>query len=114
LIAFRRSQRWGIKALARKRRNSGSQKRSWKGPAGESSPVAPPQQPSPGLSKRRIWIAAATVTVIVAAGGFGFYLLNSSQQASKAQALSAERRASTITLMLDRKFKFNIGMTFRR
>jgi len=76
--------------LARKRRKSGSKDGSRKRPARESPQVAPLQEPSPersetGLSQRRIWIAAAIAAVIVAVAGVAFYLLNSNEQALKAQ-----------------------------
>ena len=63
--------------LARKRRKSGRRDGSRKGPDGGSAPAASTpavDRSDPGLSRRRIFIAAAIVAALVAIAGFGFYV----------------------------------------
>ncbi len=65
--------------MARKRRKSGARDGSRKQPAAKLPRAAPAQAPSPdqsetGLSRRRIWIAAAIVAALVAAAGFGLHV----------------------------------------
>ena len=83
--------------MARKRPKSGIKGGSRKGPAGEPSQVAPSQQPALDrsetalLSKRQIWIAAVVAVAAVSGFGLGFYLLNNSGPASKAQDSSVAK-----------------------